>query len=249
MKQSLLRFFRKVLPNKIKGWLYKLSVSGDVEGSMYYYINNLRKLGYSPRIILDVGAFHGDWTRNVLPIFPDAKYVLIEPQDDKEVVLKELAIAHPNVQILKTLVGKESIGGVDFFEMESGSSIYEEQTNHPRRIKTYPMKTLDELMMDQSAQGEIFIKMDVQGAELDVLDGAINTLKRCNFLLLEVSVLNYNVGAPLFAEYINYLAQRGFVLFDVCDMRRKPDGVLIQLDLIFSRVSSDIRNKVNFKRN
>lgn len=246
LKQSLLHFGRSVLPDRVKGWLYKLSVSPTQQGSMFYHINNLKKLGYKPSLVVDVGAFRGEWTLNVLPIFPDSTFIMIEPQQDKVELLKQVAASKTNVHFIQTLVGAEQKESVLFYEMESGSSIYEEQTSHPRGTKGYSMTTLDHVLKDWFPTEEIFLKMDVQGAELDVLNGAEKILKNCNFILLEASLLNYNRGAPLVADVVNFLKDKGFVLFDCCEMRRRRDGVLLQIDLIFSRMESKIRRQVDY---
>lgn len=214
---------------------------------MYFYINNLKLLGYQPTLVIDVGAFRGEWTKNVLPIFPGAKFIMIEPQEDKTALLADLAARESRVHFIKTLVGKSKQERVTFYEMESGSSVYEEQTNHPRDRKEYSMRTLDDAIKAYLPADEIFLKMDVQGAELDVLEGAEETLARCNFVLLEASLLNYNRGAPQLAEVIRYLDEKGFVVFDCCDMRREKNGVLFQVDFIFTRKESVIRQQVDYK--
>lgn len=246
-RRLILESVRKILPRRVKGWLYALSVSPFQEGSLYYHINKLRELGYHPSLVVDVGAFRGEWTRNVMPIFSDATFVMVEPQADKVELLSELAAKDPQVKFVQSLLGRES-KEVEFFEMESGSSIYEEQTVHPRVKKVYPMRLLDEVLKPWLPADEVFLKLDVQGAELDVLAGAQKTLENCSFILLEASVLSYNAGAPLLAEVIKYMETKDFLVFDVCDLRRQPMGVLIQLDLIFARRGHAVRAKVDYSK-
>ena len=95
--------------------------------------------------------------------------------------------------------------------------------------------------------GNCFIKLDVQGAEIDVLKGATALLKKAEFLLLEISTLNYNYKAPQFTDVIIFLKDIGFVLFDICDKRRMKNEVLYQTDMIFVKESSPIRRSVDFK--
>lgn len=146
------------------------------------------------------------------------------------------------------LLGDSIKKGVMFFEMETGSSIYQEQTPWDRAVKYCDMNTLDSIVQEYNFTGEFFIKLDVQGAEIDVLKGGRYALEKTNFILLEASLLNYNDGAPLIADVIDFLNKNDFVLFDICELKRKPDFTLFQVDLIFSRRNSIIREKVNFKR-
>ena len=51
---------------------------------MFNKIQSIRNKGYTPDTILDIGACKGEWTNNCLKIFPNAKYVLFEAIDYKE---------------------------------------------------------------------------------------------------------------------------------------------------------------------
>ena len=79
------------------------------------------------------------------------------------------------------------------------------------------------------------IKLDVQGAEIEVLKGGEALVRRCAFVLLEMPFMGtYNHGAPSFLEYMTYLDQLGFVPYDLPEMHREA-GVLLQVDVLFIR--------------
>jgi FkbM family methyltransferase len=90
--------------------------------------------------------------------------------------------------------------------------------------KIYKSKTLDTVINLKKLPLPDLIKMDVQGAELDVLKGAEKALKHCKDLILELQIVEYNKGAPLKDEVINYVEQLGFKLISgpFCD--NGPDG-------------------------
>ena len=50
----------------------------------------LRRFGFAPKHILDVGANHGLWTREAMKFFPDAHYTLVEPQDYLKTHIQDL---------------------------------------------------------------------------------------------------------------------------------------------------------------
>jgi hypothetical protein len=54
-----------------------------------------------------------------------------------------------------------------------------------------------------------FIKIDVQGAELDVLVGAKDSLITCQHLIVELRDVEYNIGSPEREVVIDYLASQG----------------------------------------
>ena len=86
----------------------------------------------------------------------------------------------------------------------------------------------------------LFIKIDVQGAELDVLRGAQQTLAKTEVLQLEVPLLRYNEGAPTIEEEISFLSDHGFVIYDIAGFIR-PKGHLAQMDMLFVRRESKLR--------
>jgi hypothetical protein len=151
------------------------------------------------------------------------------------------------VSLESSLLGDVEKDAVEFYQMGSGSSIYEENTDYFREKVTLRMQTLDAIIQKKYMMPEnCFIKLDVQGAEIDVLKGAPYLLKRAEFILLEISTLNYNYKAPQFTDVIIFLKEMGFVLFDICDERRLKNEVLYQTDMSFVKESSAIRNAVDF---
>ena len=55
------------------------------------------------------------------------------------------------------------------------------------------------------------VKVDCQGAELDIIKGATNTLKYCKYLVIEMQEVDYNKHAPKADEVIEYLKSIGYI--------------------------------------
>ena len=83
--------------------------------------------------------------------------------------------------------------------------------------------------------------MDVQGSELDIINGAIPIIEDTRFLILELGILEYNQGAPLIGEVIEKLNKLGFVMMDILDFNHSDDTYLVQIDALFA-------NKKRIKR-
>lgn len=215
---------------------------------MFDRLRSLKELGYNPVYVIDVGAYIGEWTLRTKAVFPGATFLMIEPQYSKLAILNKIVTENANTLFANALVGKETKSKAAFYEMETGSSIYEELTSHDRTVRFHDMTTLDQLVARYNLEDEIFLKLDVQGAEIDILKGAKNALENISFILLEASLLDYNNGAPLLAEVMRYMDEIGFVLFDICDQRRVERSILFQVDLLFTKKRSVIRNKVNHYR-
>ena len=112
-----------------------------------------------------------------------------------------------------------------------------------RSARKVPVKTLDNLVKDKGPFD--FVKLDVQGAEIEVLEGATETLKNVDFLFLECSLVEYNEGAPLAAEVITKLDQLGFRLYDIIPQER-VSNLLMQFDAFFVRKDSEFVPKPPF---
>jgi FkbM family methyltransferase len=195
----------------------------------------LRRLGWKPDCCIDVGAYRGEWALMFLSVFPEAKVLMIEAQEAKEPTLKDLAQQSPNhLEYAMALLGEQDGQEVTFHEMETGSSIHEEQSHFPRTAKRMKMARLDTLLAKhpvfRSAQ---MVKLDTQGSELSILRGSGELLASVEVVLLEVSLVATNLGAPRFAEVIAFMDQAGFQLFDFCSQIRRKDRVLWQTDLMF----------------
>jgi FkbM family methyltransferase len=73
--------------------------------------------------------------------------------------------------------------------------------------------TLDAWSAANAVSGIDFIKLDTQGAELDVLRGGERTLASVRALEVEVEFNPIYVGQPLFGDVDRFLRDRGFVLW------------------------------------
>lgn len=202
----------------------------------------LRDRGYQPGTIIDGGAYIGDWTRMVKKVFPQARVIMIEAQKDKLPRLADVQSDFPGtVEIIDCLLGPECRDAVPFFEMETGSSALQEMTDAPRKTVALQMRTLDDILSKKEIPDPIFLKLDVQGFEIEVLKGAMQTLEKTNLVLLEVALLPYNEGAPVLHEVIQCMKDHGFVAYDLCSPNRLGDNALFQVDIFFVREDSALR--------
>jgi len=179
-------------------------------------LERLKNRGISPLTAIDIGANVGQWYGGFKEIFPNANVLSVEANPQHEAELKSI---NPNTLI--TLMGKENNSdGVEVYvnpdtDNDVGASIYRETTQwgtNAQPIKI-PMRTLDSLDMRFD-----WIKMDVQGAELDVLKGGIETLSKAMIVELELSLMRYNEGAPLASEIITWMWLNGFEMFEITEI-------------------------------
>lgn len=213
----------------------------SMEGAFAY----LHDWGFRPARAIDVGAYHGQWAAMFRGVFPDCQVLMIEGQQTKAPLLKDLCGASGGKLFFETaLLGARQGEKVRFVEMETGSSVYEETSPYPRAYAEKALTTLDETARrwPQFAAPD-FLKLDVQGYELEVLKGASEVLGKTEFVLLEASLIPVNKDCPLIDEVIAFLSARGFRLLDFCSQTRRTDNALWQTDLLFIRNSSALMPK------
>lgn len=209
--------------------------------SMLHGLLRLRSSCIEINSVVDGGACVGDWTRLLKRVYPHASVLLIEPQERHRSALEALAAnMGSSVQVVHALVGAVEAAAVGFNVMDdtsggTGSSVLPEISDVPRHVVAMPMVTLDTLLASRGFPAPDLIKLDVQGYELEVLKGAPLALKNAKCVLLEVSVFQYNEGSPLIQSVVAWMANAGFVVYDLLDISRRRDGVLMQLDLLFAR--------------
>ena len=202
-------------------------------------LQTLAALGFRPSFCVDVGAYHGDWTNLCRSVFPDARVMMVEAQEAKKPILEEVVNRSRGlVQVEVALLGAEEGRSVDFTQMETGSSVFEEDSQCPRSKSIRTTRTLDGLLAAAESPQVDLLKLDVQGYELEVLRGARRVLTQATAVLAEASLVPINSGCPLLAEVVSFMNEAGFRPFDFCSQIRRKDGVLWQTDLLFLKSSS-----------
>ena len=199
----------------------------------------LRDRGLEPRGILDIGAFEGDWTRLARSVWPRSPVMMFEANEAKLPRLRTLA-SDDGITLQPALLGATSGQEVTFHVMESGSSVFEEHSPHRRTSVVQRLTALDDLVGDDVHPD--LIKIDVQGYELEVLRGGEKTLARAKAVLIELSLLEINEGTPLLHEVLPFMAERGFLSYDILEVHRRPlDNAMNQIDVLFVPAGSPLR--------
>jgi FkbM family methyltransferase len=211
-------------------------------------LQQLVKLGAKPKTVIDVGvAFE---TRELYEEFPGAEFLLVEPLVEFEPFLKKICAKHKAQYVLAA--AGDAAGAVTLnvhTDQLYCSSLFRETEGAtvdgvPREV---PMVTIDELCAERKLSGPYVLKIDVQGAELRVLDGAKRTLAECEVVILEVTLFGTMIGGPQFADVVKYMQERGFVVYDMWGMLYRPlDEALAQVDIAFMRADSVLRKNQAF---
>jgi len=187
---------------------------------------------FNPYRILDIGANIGQFYKLAKQTYPDAYIFSIEASPECEASLREITQDY-----YIGLLAKDNIE-YDFFTRKgdstcTGNSIYKELTHFYSDDQLEIIKQkgirLDDLF-ETSSEFDL-IKIDTQGSELDIISGGINLCKKAKGILLEVSLTQYNEGAPLYEEVINFMKNIGFKAETILDESRNHGSY--QQDILF----------------
>jgi FkbM family methyltransferase len=229
------------LKAKIKTWIKRRVGVPQIE----FALERLARIGFTPRLVFDAGAYQGDFARIIRNIWPGAEIASFEVQPAP---LRRLQAAFANdgkLKVFPCLLGATAVEKVALNLNETASSILKDQNQNGGLLPSdfFPMRTVDDIVRSEfGGRAPELLKMDVQGYELEILRGAEKSLPAIRAVLLEVNLIDIYKDVPLVGEVSEWLRQRGWVLYDICGFTRRPlDQALWQADMIFIPENSPLR--------
>ena len=177
------------------------------------YLRNLKEQGFEPKVIYDIGSCVLHWTNKAKEIWPDATYVLFEAMHEAEFL-------YSGYQYHMGVLCDKDNRELKFYKnvkMCGGNSYYRE-IGHPDSARIFPDDgyvietgmTLDTIVKQKGFPLPDLIKMDIQGAERDVLMGGQMVQSNAKHLIVEMQHANYNEGAPQVFETGSYIESLGW---------------------------------------
>ncbi len=193
----------------------------------------------SAEVLVDVGVAGG--TPWLYEAFPNAELILVEPLNVVP-TLKDV-LKDRDYRLFECAAGS-SPGEVEINyvkEKPSLSSILDRtkltQTRHAAEKKKVLVRPIDDILKEAKCGGKTAgIKIDTEGYELEVLMGAVDTLKNCNFVICEASVEKRFEGSYNFTELVVFMHKQGFILTKVLNFNRDGKGIIRMADVLFQKV-------------
>lgn len=199
--------------------------------TMYDMLAGLRRRGQEISTVIDVGASDGQWSNLSLKEYPEAKHLLLEPNEFHFPKLVEFCREHPNATHVPCVAGR-SVGRLSFDGSEPFGGLASEVSD----ANTLPATSIDHEVRTRGLSGPYLIKLDTHGFEVPILEGAQDALKETAALIIECYPRSLGgIGIP-FWEMAGRLRNLGFQCIDVADpLYRKRDGTFWQIDMLFVR--------------
>jgi FkbM family methyltransferase len=214
---------------------------------MYEILEHLKKIKFYPKTVIDVGVAYG--TKDLYEKYPEAHHLLVEPLEEYKSVLEKITKKYNAEYELAAAGAKEGVLEINVHPDLSGSSLLKEAEDSdvngvPRKVQII---TLDNLCRQKNISGPFLIKIDTQGAELEVLEGAKNILKETEVIILEVSFFQFYQNGPLLYDVVKWMKDHGFVAYDLFGGQNRPlDGALAQIDMVFVKEHGSFRENHNY---
>lgn len=210
--------------------------------TMAEVLSHVLRIGFMPSTVIDVGAAEGTFC--LYEKFPEANHLLIEPLKEFEKALKKICLKYKAEYVVAAAGAKSGKTMINVHPDLLGSSIFKETDGGyadgiPRQI---PVVTIDDLCTKRDLRGPYLIKIDVQDAECEVLDGAKKVLEDTELILLEVSLFQFHINGPQLYDLVNYMKNQGFVVYDIFGGSTRPlDDALASVDMAFVKENGRFR--------
>ncbi len=196
--------------------------------------------------IFDVGAHDGRTIELYKKHFPKSSIFSFEPTPKTFEILVRKSSKHENVKVFNEAL-TDYIGTTDFHInhssltnsiLKSSNIKYNSSDVYGTKEKiTVRANTVDNFCLENGVDKIEIFKIDVQGADLQVLKGAENMLKdkKIELIFIEVEFVQVYQNQPLFHDISLFLNGFGYNLFSLYNLSINSEGQIIYGDAVFVR--------------
>jgi FkbM family methyltransferase len=227
MKFSLSRFFYKLCVSVEKRVTY-LCGKGYGSATIAQEVRMVSSLlGRKPRLAVDIGGNIGDYSAELLRVFPELELHIFEPATSNMHRLRSRFAAHKQVSLQQAALS-DVAGRMTLFADRDGSgmaSLAQRQLGH-LNIQFNPMEEVEVRRFEDywkqalSARVIDIVKIDVEGYELMVLRGFGEAIRKVRVLQFEFGGTNIDTKV-FFRDLWCFFEEAGFDLY-----RITPLGVM-----------------------
>jgi len=219
------------MSNAQQEWLTHLSNNHYIPEDHQTYLSGLREQGYQPGIIWDVGSNVLHWYHLAHTIWPQAKIYCFDGNRTCEFLYQQEGVnyhlgvlSNSDRRTVRFWQNSMHPGGSSYYRENPERSLQSEQLYTLDQSLLVSCKTLKTIAHEKQWPTPSLLKIDVQGAELDVLQGMGHLLQQVDHLILELQHVDYNLGAPQASEVVDWLDNMNFQLVQAKFCDNGPDA-------------------------
>jgi FkbM family methyltransferase len=192
--------------------------------------------------IVDIGANKGQFSLASRNWAPKAKIISFEPLLEPSSIFIEIFKSDPNVLLHQVAIGPVLEKKTMHLSAKIDSSSLLPMSDS--QVKLFPGTFESGTIQIQAGRlcnyiditdivGPALLKLDVQGYEIDCLEGCTELLDRFDYVYVECSFLELYVGQKLAGHVISFLENRNYSLSSINNIYYDDDGLAIQADFLF----------------
>jgi FkbM family methyltransferase len=229
-------------PHKViaKAFGYELVKRGKHPTSNSHLINLINHNNID--VVLDVGANNGRFGLMLRNEGYEGEIHSFEPVSKTFENLSRACLNDkkwfPNKVAMGSVVGEETVHITESSDLSSflnpndfGKEIYKKIKVSQTEIVN--VSTIDDYLTTRIANFErrnILLKMDTQGYDLKVFEGALNNLEYIDCILSEISLIPIYTGMPHYLDALRKYEKHGFIVTGLYPISRKSDLSVIEMD-------------------
>jgi len=191
------------------------------KSDIYYVLTVVARarVGADPvKVVFDIGAAFGDKTRTFLRTFPWARVYCFEPQSlARERLKRRVSRWKDRVEIFDFGLSNENCSAIlKLYSHRDASSLLpiphfmQEQGNREVGVETISLRRLDDCLPTLGISRIDFMKIDVEGAERELLEGSSRTLGVTDNVYVEIEPLRNGLHSRHHIEVFQLLHKVGF---------------------------------------
>ncbi len=197
-------------------------------------------------VVLDVGGSDGHYGAELRDLGYRGKIVSFEPLPPSFEALRIRAGNSPPWEVLPLALGKDpGSATLNISSNRDSSSLLPMLDRHRKSAPTIVLDGNAEIQVARldnlywtlcSPENKVFLKIDTQGFEAAVLEGASDCLRHCTAVQVELSLVPLYEGQALIEDLIRWLRERSYSpIWFSHGFRDRVDCRLLQMDGIFVR--------------
>jgi FkbM family methyltransferase len=197
--------------------------------------------------VVDIGANRGQFALAARRCFPDARIISFEPLAEPAKKYRALFSRDSRATLHEVAIAQDKGLATIHISAEDDSSSLLPIT--PLQTSLFPgtgevagvaVRTapLDTVLTEAGIVRPAMLKVDVQGFELEALQGCVPLLEHFDYVYVECSFVELYGGQALAHEVVAFLAEQGFRLAGIYNMSYDKRGRAIQGDFAFVRADA-----------
>ena len=198
------------------------------------------------RTVVDVGANRGQFATFAREMFPGAAIFSFEPLDGPAATFEAVLGGDDRIHLARNAIGSRSGTATIYVTTRDDSSSLlppgkaQDEVFGVRAAGTQEIaiRRLGDCLTPDALAGPALLKIDVQGAELEVLAGSADLIDRFDAIYVECSYLPMYDGQPLVPDVARWMDQHGFRLNGVYNQYVDAGLGPVQADFLFTRLAT-----------